>query len=668
MNFPRPFLKLLTALFYLYVTLANAVLIDQDKNEYNLIPSAQYWVDPDSKTDPRLLSAAEQNAIFKSPPKISEELNLGFVKGSVWIRLELQNQKGVNKNWVLEAPYLGLDQIDLYMPNGTVFHNGANTPVNRQPYYSRFYAFPVELSEKPQSYYLKIMSTYPITLPLRLIDQHTFNKTQFSENFIQALYFGGLLSLLFYNFVLFIIIRDKKYLLYTLFAAVTGLGIFAGNGYGHLYLWPNSPDWNEISQSVLLSIAASLALLLTMKFLRTRESMPLVDKTMRLLLTGFLLLTLLLICTINYSIPTPPIYMAIFVLTLISPCIALYASIRSSFTGKESISFFMLGWAILCMGSITVALRIFNIIPSNGFTLYALQITSGIEMLLFSFALAHRFQREREDRETAQIALIASKEETVQALRLTEERLEHAVDTRTKKLQELLLSEQYMREQYVRFGAMIAHEFRNPLNIIQAQTTMLSLDKEPRADKVNKRTSVIHGAVDRLVKLFDQWLESDRLSNINTKINVQSIDLQTWLKALVDTCRNYQADHQLILKNFGSTPQVMGDDHLLQIAVLNLIDNACKYSPDRSPIEIGVTRDYYGVGIYVKDAGAGIPENMKAKILEPYVRIPQDNQPVGVGLGLAFVKRIMEAHDGRIQIESSPSGSTITLWLPEVIL
>lgn len=657
-------------LLWLNSVKADPLVINSDKKEYNLAQSLQYWIDSENSHDPRLLSMAEQNKLFKSPPKNLEELNLGFVNGAIWVRFQLKSENGVNKNWVLEIPYLGLDKVDLYLPNGDVLRSGASTPINELPYYSRFYAFPVEPNEHTQTYFLKIASTYPVTLPLRLIDQQRFNKLQFTENFIQALYFGGLLSLVFYNFVLFATVRDKKYLLYTLFAITTGLGIFAGNGYGHLYLWPNSPDWNEISQSVLLSIAAGLALLFTSKFLRTRKRMPMVNKAMRVFFSAFLILAFLLVISLYYPVYTPSIYMAIFALTLASPCVALYASIRSSFAGNKGINFFMLGWATLCIGAFTVALRIFNLIPSNSFTLYALQITSGIEMLFFSFALAHRFQREREDRETAQIALLSSKEETVQALRLTEERLESAVDARTQKLQELLLSEQHMRDQYVRFGAMIAHEFRNPLNIIEAQTTMLSLDPELNSDKVIKRTSIIHGAVDRLVKLFDQWLESDRLGNTNTKINNQSIDLQKWLKELVETCRIYHSDHKLFLKDSsGYGTKIVGDDHLLQIAVLNLIDNACKYSPHKSIVEIGIARDDYAVGIYVRDSGSGIPDNMKSKILEPYVRIPQDNQPTGVGLGLAFVKRIVEVHHGRIEINSSlDAGTTITLWLPEAIL
>jgi signal transduction histidine kinase len=213
---------------------------------------------------------------------------------------------------------------------------------------------------------------------------------------------------------------------------------------------------------------------------------------------------------------------------------------------------------------------------------------------------------------------------------------------------------------------MIAHEFRNPLNIIGAQTTMLEIEPQAPAEKILKRASVIHGAVDRLVKLFDQWLESDRLSQSNTHINKIKITLQGWLSTLVENSRTYHPDHSLALIPFQEDIRIEADDHLLQIAVLNLIDNACKYSAANTEITIGIVNDDYGVGIYVRDQGPGIEENMQAKILEPYVRIADNNQTQGTGLGLAFVKRIMDVHDGRIQIDSRPDqGTTITLWLPE---
>jgi signal transduction histidine kinase len=647
---------------------AQALEINSTKNNYNLINSIEYLTTADKEFDPKKLSNTAQEKLFKHTSQSANELNIGFTTDTIWMRITLNRTASTNQNWILEIPYLGLDVVDLHMPDGSILHSGGDISAFNSPYFSRFYAFPITLSETPQTYYFKVASTYPITIPLRVIQRDTFNQTQFSENLIQALYYGGLISLLFYNLVLFLVIRDEKYLLYSLFEAVTGLAIFAGNGYGRIYLWQNSPDWDEISQSVLLCFSAGFALIFTMRFLQSKKWMPTTHKVMLGLSTLYLLLGVMLITSIYLPTPTQPIFFTIFILAFAAPCIALYASIRNIFGGIESASFFTLGWATLCIGAITAGLRIFNIVPSNNFTLYSLQISSGIEMLFFSFALANSFQNERQRRESAQLALIESKEETLQAMRLTEDRLEVAVNMRTEKLQQLLLSEKHMKEQYVRFGAMIAHEFRNPLNIIEAQTTLLEMAPNNSQDKILKRTSVIHSAINRLVNLFDQWLESDRLSQANTSITQQEISLNIWLSNLIDKCQVYHADQTILFEQNSLDLKILVDSHLLEISILNLIDNACKYSSPHSQIRVGLIRDDYAVGIFVKDQGRGIPKDMQEKILEPYIRVDQNNQTQGSGLGLSFVKRIMEAHDGRIEIESTPGvGTTVTLWLPEIL-
>lgn len=664
-----PILKKIWMTFFLYFFIGNvhSLEVTGSHNEYNLSASISYLITKDGQFKPDLSGADTHKNLFNQAPPSGEELNLGFIDGSAWIRVSLSRAPGAGSDWVLEIPYLGLDKVDLYQEKKiSTLKNGSSVPISQRPYFSRYYAFPIKLSDTPTTYFINVSSDYPITIPLKLIEQNTYYEYQFTENLLQALYYGGLLSLLFYNLVLFLVIKDKRYLLYTFFAATTGLGIFSGNGYGRIYLWPDSASWDQIAQSVLLSIGASLALHFTMYFFRAKKKYPVVNKFVHLGANIYLLLAGSLILSIYIQLPTSQIYYGIFLLTLLSPCLALYVSVKNAIDGVQAATYFMFGWGALCIGAITAALRIFDLVPNNIFTLYALQISSAIEMLLFSFALAHRFQSEQKEKGVIQEALLKSKEETVQALRLSEERLELAVNNRTEKLQQLLISEQRMREQYVRFGAMIAHEFRNPLNIIQAQTTMLEIDSSANPGKVLTRTSVIHSAITRLARLFDQWLESDRLSHAGNQINVQRISVSNWLGSLIESYRAYYSDHLLIGAHLDEPVEILGDDHLIQLAVLNLIENACKYSQTDSKIRIGISRDDYGVGIYVQDSGCGIPADMQESILEPYVRVENGSQTKGVGLGLAFVKRIMEAHDGRIQIQSIPnSGTTITLWFPE---
>ena len=211
---------------------------------------------------------------------------------------------------------------------------------------------------------------------------------------------------------------------------------------------------------------------------------------------------------------------------------------------------------------------------------------------------------------------------------------------------------------------MIAHEFRNPLNVIEAQNTLLELEPDAGSAKVLKRVGVIRSAVIRLSTLFDQWLQSDRLSQVFAKASLLPIDLTRLLDDAVNTSQSYHVDYSLIADYPDSSLVINADYGLLRIAILNLIDNACKYSNQGLNVWVGTILKEGWVGIYVKDVGVGIALEKQEIIFLPYVQLPSMERLVGVGLGLPFVKLIAELHEGRIEVESNLNeGSTFTIWL-----
>ena len=644
-----------------------AFTLSDRANEVSLNHEISYWEDVTGETSLTNVLSEQTARRFKTLNAHESVLNLGFSQSVYWVKLSLNRTSTVNPNWILEIPYLGIDHIDLFNTNGLTEKNGSLVPISDRPVFSRFYAFPIQVETQPKTYYLRIRSNYPMSIPIRAIEQHRFNEIQARENLLQFFYFGGLISLLIYNLSLYAFIRDQKYILYSLFTFCTGLGIFAGNGYASIYLWQNAPHWDAISQPCLLSIASSFGILFSSAFLRTKEYLPKTHISLMVLGGFFMSLSVALLLSLWVPIPQSPLFRAIFILSLATPIIVIGAAIRNVRYNIHSARFFLMAWGALCMGVLVASARLLDMIPSNGLTLYALQIGSGLEMLLFSLALAYRIQWERQQREQAQAALIDAQQETVRALQISEERLENAVDARTQKLQHLLLSEQHMRSQYTRFCALIAHEFRNPLNIIQAQATVLDRDTTPSTEKNHQRTNVIRSAVSRLVTLFDQWLANDRVNMAMDQLNRAPINVGPWLQDVLEACAGHYIDHTLRLTAPIEPVHINADPHLLEIAVLNLIGNACKYSPKGSVIDVNtlVSLDESEVGIRIQDRGPGIAADQLRNILEPYVRAAHDEEtPDGLGLGLAFVQRIMELHDGRIDIESTVGkGTTVTLWL-----
>lgn len=644
-----------------------AKTIAQTDMPLNPIASASVLVDPSNTLSFEQVTNPAYQSKFKPATNWGNELNFGFGTDTYWIKLPLSAGNTEKTKWVLEIPYFGLDHIDLYHPDGSVVKTGSLLPIESRGLFYRYYAFPIDLESRISDFYLKVHSKQNITVPLRLWDQSSFDRHLQTDALIQAFYYGGLGVLAAFNFLIFLYLRDRSHLYYSLFAIFFGLGIFAGNGFGRLYIWTQSPGWDQISQVILLLLGTIAALLFTASFLNTKENQPVVDRILRILAVVLMAYCVLLMLS-EYAGLSKILLFTLFPY-LVMPVIAtvLYAGARAWKAKQYSAKFFLLAWGILCAGGLMASLRQLDVIPTNWLTSYALQIASSLEMMLLSFALASRIQHERLLREKAQLEALSSKESLVQTLLASEERLERQVQLRTNDLRTMLESEKKLREQYIRFGSLISHEFRNPLGIIENQAALLTRLSDDEHEK--KRLSIIRSATHRLALLFDRWLQGDRLESHIDKDRPQLIQLDGWLLEIIEKCKGYHPNHRVIFIPPTRSPVLLVDEKMLEVVVLNIIDNACKYSALQSTVIIRIIVETGRVGISIRDAGIGIDPALHDKIFDEYVQISPVPNGRGYGLGLSFVKKVMAFYGGEIQLISAlGEGAEFIAWFPETTI
>lgn len=644
-----------------------AKTIAQTDMPLNPIASASVLVDPSNTLSFEQVTNPAYQSKFKPATNWGNELNFGFGTDTYWIKLPLSAGYTEKTKWVLEIPYFGLDHIDLYHPDGSVVKTGSLLPIESRGLFYRYYAFPIDLESRISDFYLKVHSKQNITVPLRLWDQSSFDRHLQTDALIQAFYYGGLGVLAAFNFLIFLYLRDRSHLYYSLFAIFFGLGIFAGNGFGRLYIWTQSPGWDQISQVILLLLGTIAALLFTASFLNTKENQPVVDRILRILAVVLMAYCVLLMLS-EYAGLSKILLFTLFPY-LVMPVIAtvLYAGARAWKAKQYSAKFFLLAWGILCAGGLMASLRQLDVIPTNWLTSYALQIASSLEMMLLSFALASRIQHERLLREKAQLEALTSKESLVQTLLASEERLERQVQLRTNDLRTMLESEKKLREQYIRFGSLISHEFRNPLGIIENQAALLTRLSDDEHEK--KRLSIIRSATHRLALLFDRWLQGDRLESHIDKDRPQLIQLDGWLLEIIEKCKGYHPNHRVIFIPPTRSPVLLVDEKMLEVVVLNIIDNACKYSALQSTVIIRIIVETGRVGISIRDAGIGIDPALHDKIFDEYVQISPVPNGRGYGLGLSFVKKVMAFYGGEIQLISAlGEGAEFIAWFPETTI
>lgn len=221
-------------------------------------------------------------------------------------------------------------------------------------------------------------------------------------------------------------------------------------------------------------------------------------------------------------------------------------------------------------------------------------------------------------------------------------------------------------EQQREFIGNVSHELRTPLTIVTGYLQSLLLRCDNLQD--DQRQSVTTALVEtqRASRMLADLLELARADNDQLLIQKQPVSLDRLLAECV--AMGQQVSRRLITLQLPEDDVIVAaDPERLQQVLLNLIDNAVKYSTDDTPITVSLlsTPDY--VRIEVRDQGIGIPLNHQQRIFERFYRVSMGMPRVGygTGLGLAIAKSLIEAMDGRIVVRSCPGeGSLFTILLP----
>ena len=210
------------------------------------------------------------------------------------------------------------------------------------------------------------------------------------------------------------------------------------------------------------------------------------------------------------------------------------------------------------------------------------------------------------------------------------------------------------------FAADVAHEFKSPLTSIRGAAELLG---EGAADEPEARARFLRNIeldVARLDRLVSRLLELSRIEASSEAMT--PVDLPALLARIV--ARASLPDRAIDLRYGGAPPRPLrAREADLETALFNLLDNAVRFSPPGVPVEVTVTGGPVAVRVAVRDRGPGISPANLPKIFDRFFTTDADRD--GTGLGLAIVETVIEAHGGRIAVDSAPgAGATFTVTLP----
>jgi two-component system, OmpR family, sensor histidine kinase KdpD len=240
----------------------------------------------------------------------------------------------------------------------------------------------------------------------------------------------------------------------------------------------------------------------------------------------------------------------------------------------------------------------------------------------------------------------------IERARLAEQASQTQVLKNTERLQDALLSS-------------ISHELRTPLvSITGALSSLIEVTEEMESAQPAAREELLetaYGEARRLNQLVGNLLDMSRLESGALRLFLEPCDPQDLIGISLERFSERQVNRIVQTRLEENLPLLNLDVALMVQVLVNLLENAAKYSPEASPIELACALHDTSLEITVCDHGPGIPEEDLERVFDKFYRAPHSRQIAGLGLGLSIAKGIVEAHGGSIRAQNQEPGGLMTI-------
>lgn len=215
--------------------------------------------------------------------------------------------------------------------------------------------------------------------------------------------------------------------------------------------------------------------------------------------------------------------------------------------------------------------------------------------------------------------------------------------------------------------AEVVHEIRTPLTAILSYADLLQRKDVPDSMR-DQFLAIIQQETQRVNMLATQFLDLARLESGRIHMAKHPLHIGDIITAAANTIRPTLADNRqsLRIEAPADLPRTIGDEQRIHQVLLNLLSNAAKYSEPGDTVTIAAQAEARAIIVAVSDTGPGIPAEQLPRLFHKFARLPgKENKVTGTGLGLVISRQIIEAHDGRIWVESEVgAGTTFYFSLP----
>ncbi|MEN8304091.1 MAG: 7TM diverse intracellular signaling domain-containing protein [Campylobacterota bacterium] len=475
--------------------------VDVLESRYFLDPSHQYSVEA-LHGDPSLFTQT-----------LTSDTTLGFREDAVWIYLKLADRTLLEEAHVVQFIYPLHDHIEvhkfLHGKKVESYSTGDKTPFETRKLKSHEFAIPYTIPKgETLEIIFKIDSQSSLNIGIDHMTQEAYYYKETRKIFVLSSYYGAVLIMVLYNLILYFMIREKIYRHYVEFHFANLFLQLGLNGLGFQYIYPELPQLNSYFIPVIYALTNYYAIIFSVSFLRINDLLPRGSAWLSLFAWLSLLFVLL-----SFIAPYVFVIKGITVLSLIS---AIWLFLTSIYIcrryGSSESKFFLTAWGIFLTGAMIEEAMYLGLVPMNNFSLHAAQIGALVELALFSFALAYRYN-------TVFVKLQKTKDDLRSLNKDLEKRVMESIENLHDKHHQLTLEVEnkkiLLREIY--------HRVKNNLQIM---TGLLSLQVMRMVESPTKR-------------MFDETIQHIKaMAILHEKLyqldDMNDVDMQTYIQSLVD--------------------------------------------------------------------------------------------------------------------------------------
>lgn len=354
------------------------------------------------------------------------------INASYWIRLPIRHTVDTEKTWLLEFYDQTIDYLDAFVPqtDGSykIVSMGDQLPFDRRSVQHKNFEIPLDMkSDTLMVYYFKVRSNGFADVRIGFRSINRFVYYALNEYFLFGTFYGMILIISLYNFLVFLAIKEIKNIYYILYILSVAAYAMSYDGIGFQYVWPDHPEWNDYATGVTLYSVILWSLIFTRRFLRTKAHAPRLDRALKwmiILRSVFFVAEVLLY-------PELLTYRNIEIIPL---SLIFYSAIAVWRRGYRPARFFVMAYGILFAGFFIRSLVYFNILPFTTSLHYSLHFSFVLEMLFLTFAMGDRIRILKAMRDRALKRIIHQHEANMQLKDKVNRELEQKVLERTREL------------------------------------------------------------------------------------------------------------------------------------------------------------------------------------------------------------------------------------------